>query len=92
LAAVVLWPLAIRKNRQLTADIEERAVEVLEGAPERVWMTSRNGPCYLWLSGQKIRIPIDDYESVKGAYIVKVAFLPRSRIAVRAEAGRGITL
>jgi hypothetical protein len=92
LAAVTLWALAIRKNREFAADIEARTVEVLEGAPERVWMAGRSGPSYLRLSGQTIRIPTDEYQSVKEAYMVKVTFLPKSRIAVRVQAERSIAV
>ena len=87
---VTWWMEAVRLHRSFNADIEAGKVEELEGAPERVWMKRRGGPCYVKLSGCTIRIPRDDYKSLKGAYIARVAFLPLSHISIRVDAKRGI--
>lgn len=55
-------------------------------------MADKTGDCYLQLSGHKIRVPTDCYGALKDATIVRVAFLPRSHVAIRVEIGRGIGL
>ena len=35
---LVLWTLRLRHYRKFTADIDHRTVEVLEGAPQRIWV------------------------------------------------------
>jgi|SRR5215469_14468748 len=37
--AVVVWTARIRDYNKVAGDIEKRVVEVVEGAPERVWVT-----------------------------------------------------
>jgi hypothetical protein len=89
---IVLWILRLRQYGKVTADIDHRTVEVLEGAPQKIWVVGKTGDCYLQLSGHKIKVPNDCYGSLKDATVVKVAFLPTSKIAVRVDAGRGIGL
>jgi hypothetical protein len=89
--AIVVWTLRLRQYRKFTADIDHRTVEVLEGAPQRTWV-ARTGDCFVQLSGLTIKVPNDCYGSLKDATIVKVAFLPTSKIAVRVDAGCGIGL
>jgi membrane protein implicated in regulation of membrane protease activity len=89
---IVLWTLRLRQYKRFTADIDHRTVEVLEGAPQKIWVAGKTGDCYLQLSGHTIKVPNDCYGVLKDATIVKVAFLPTSHIAVRVEAGRGIGL
>jgi hypothetical protein len=36
---IILWTLRLRQYKKFTADIENRTVEVLEGAPEKTWVT-----------------------------------------------------
>jgi hypothetical protein len=87
---IILWTLRLRQYKKFTADIENRTVEVLEGAPQKTWVAGKTGDCYLELSGHKIKVPNDCYGALKDATIVKVAFLPRSHVAVRVDIGRGI--
>jgi len=89
---IVLWTLRLRQHKKFTADIDHRTVELLEGAPQKTWVVGRTGDCYLQLSGQTIKVPSNCYGALKDATIVKVAFLPTSRIAVRVDIGRGIGL
>jgi hypothetical protein len=89
---IVLWTLRLRQYRKFTADIDHRTVEVLEGAPQKIWVVGKTGDCYLQLSGHKIKVPNDCYGSLKDATVVRVTFLPTSKIAVRVDAGRGIGL
>ena len=88
----ILWTLRLRQYKRFTADIENRTVEVLEGAPQKTWVAGKTGDCYLELLGHKIKVPKDCYGALKDATIAKVAFLPRSHIAVRVDIGRGIGL
>jgi hypothetical protein len=87
---IILWTLRLRQYKKFTADIEHRTVEVLEGAPQKTWVVGKTGDCYLQLSGHKIKVPSDCYGALKDATMVKVAFLPRSHVAVRVDIGRGI--
>jgi len=87
---IILWTLRLRQYKKFTADIENRTVEVLEGAPEKTWVAGKTGDCYLELSGHKIKVPNDCYGALRDATIVKVAFFPRSHVAVRVDIGRGI--
>ena len=89
---IVLWTLRLRQYKKFTADIDHRTVEVLEGAPQRIWVARQSGDCYLRLAGHTIKVPNDCYGVLKDATTVKVAFLPTSKIAVRVDTGRGIGL
>lgn len=92
IVTIVLWTVRLRQYKKFTTDIEYRIVELLERAPQRVWLAGRGGDCYLQLSGRTIKVPSDCYGALKDATIVKVAFLPTSHIAVRVDVGRGIGL
>lgn len=39
-----IWFSRLRQHSKITADIDKRIVEIIEGAPEKVWM-SRSGTC-----------------------------------------------
>ena len=86
---VLLCLLWVRDYNKVTQDIERRVVEVIEGAPEHVWM-SRGGFCYLGIAGRTIRVPNDVYGELGESNMVKVAFLPTALVAVQVEAVRGI--
>ena len=90
ITTIILWVFRLRQYQKFTADIECRTVEVLEGAPEKTWVVRKTGDCYVQLSGHKIKVPNDCYGALRDATIVKVAFLPRSHVAVRVDIGRGI--
>jgi hypothetical protein len=101
-----LWPnravrrllsvLPIPLRQKVSHDIEMRVVELMEGAPESVWIPdsaielTKTGFCYLRLAGRTIRVPSDSYGELREANIVKVAFLPAAMVAVRVEPVRGI--
>ena len=87
---IILWAFRLRQYQMFNADIESRMVEVLEGAPEKTWVVGKTGDCYVQLSGHKIKVPNDCNGALRDATIIKVAFLPRSHIAVRVDIGRGI--
>lgn len=89
--SVFLWVWRLRQFKRFQADLEHRIVELLEGAPQKSWV-ARNGDCYLKISGITIKVPNDCQGPLQDATIVKVAFLPTSRIAVSIETGRGIGL
>ena len=90
-AAVLVFFSRLRDFKKMSHDIEMRVVEVIEGAPEKVW-TQRDGFCYLVLAGRTIRVPPDVkvYDSLREANIVKVAFLPTALVAVHLESDRGL--
>jgi hypothetical protein len=90
-ASIVFWTARLRQCKDFDCDMERRIVEVLDGAPEKVWLT-RSGDCYISLQGRTIKVPNDSYGALKEATIVKVVFLPTSGIAVHVDAGRGIGL
>ena len=95
---IVLFLYRLRDYRKVNHDIEMRVVEVIQGAPEKVWVPrstfelTRLGFCYLRLAGHTIRIPNDVYGELREANIVKVAFLPTALVAVRVDSIRGIGL
>ena len=94
--AVILWIIRLRDYSKVTHDIEMRLVEVIEDAPEKVWVPrstielTKVGFCYLQLAGRTIRVPNDSYGELREANMVKVAFLPTALVAVRVEPLRGI--
>jgi hypothetical protein len=84
------WFSRARRYRRITEEIERRIVEVLEGAPEKAWLT--RSAAYVRLSGINIQVPHDRYAELRDANSVKVALLPVTRIAVRIDIARGIGL
>jgi len=95
---LILCLFRFRDFRKVSHDIEMRVVEVLEGAPEKVWIPrsgielTKAGFCYLLLAGRTIRVPTDAYGELCEANIVKVTFLPTALVAVRIEPFRGLGL
>ena len=87
--SLVLWIVRFRDYQKVVHDTEQRIVEIIEGAPEKVWAT-RGGFCYLQLAGRTIRVPNDSYGELREANMVRVAFLPTALTAVRVEPFRGI--
>lgn len=80
-----------REFQKVSHDIQMRVVELIEGAPEKVWV-QRNGSSCLVLAGRTIRVPPDAhvFENLREANIVKVAFLPTALVAVHVESKRGL--
>jgi hypothetical protein len=95
---VILVVSRLRDYNKVSHDIEMRVVELVEGAPERVWIPrsaielTRAGFCYLRLAGRTIRVSNDLYGELREANMVKVAFLPTALVAVQVEPVRGIGL
>jgi MFS family permease len=87
--AIYAWINSVSKHRKLSADLGKRLVNIVEGAPERVFMT-RFGRCYVRMSGQKIRIGNEYFSELRDANRVHIEFLPESLVAVRVEIARGI--
>jgi hypothetical protein len=91
--SVGLWVLRVRDYNKVTQDIDKRIVEVIEGAPEKVWVErylTRMGFCYIRLGGYTIRVPNELYGELRESNMVTVAFLPTALVAVRVEPERGI--
>jgi hypothetical protein len=94
--AFVLWLVRLHDYKKVVHDIEMRVVEVIEGAPEKVWTPritidiTKLGFCYIRLAGRTIRVPNDAYGELRDTNMVRVAFLPTALAAVRVEAFRGI--
>jgi hypothetical protein len=89
--AVVFWLIRIRQHANLTQDLNSGLVHVLDGAPEKA-RVSRGGFCYVWLQGLRIRVPNDEYQGIRDANLVRIAFLPKSRLAVRVDVMPGVGL
>jgi hypothetical protein len=89
--AAVFWFIRIRQHTRLKQDLDGGVVQILEGAPERA-QVSRGGFCYVWLQGLRIRVPNDEYHGIRDANLIRVAFLPKSRLAVRVEVMSGLGL
>ncbi len=83
----LVWANRYQKVKQ---DIESRVAEVIEGAPEQVWLS--RGFCYLGVAGLTIRVPNDYYGDLRQSNKVKVAFLPTALVAVKVECFRGMGL
>src|SRR5437764_3316167 len=81
---VVFLILRWREYQSLQSDLQVGMLQVIEGAPEKVWM-GRSGFCFLRLHGKKIRVPNDRYSELKEATMARVAVLPNSLIAVRVD-------
>jgi hypothetical protein len=96
--AVILCFFRFRDFKKVSHDIEMRVVEIIEDAPQRVWIPrnamelTKVGFCYLLLAGRTIRVPNDAYGELREANIVKVAFLPTALVAVHVESVRGLGL
>ena len=94
----ILCLVRLRDSKKIGHDIEVRLVQVIEGAPEKVWIPrsalelTKSGFCYLRLDGRTVRVPNDAYGELREANIVKVAFLPTALVAVKVETVRGIGL
>jgi hypothetical protein len=89
--AVVFWFIRIRQLANLTQDLTGGMVHIVDGAPERATV-SRGGFCYVWLQGLRIRVPNDEYHGIRDANMVRIAFLPKSHLAVRVDVMLGIGL
>jgi hypothetical protein len=87
----VMWFSRLRRYSKIIADINNGIVEVIAGAPEKVWM-SRSGTCYVRLGGQNVVVPNDRCNELREANSIKVALLPTTGIAVHIEAARGMGL
>ncbi len=87
--AAVAWVTSTRQYKKFARDIGGRLVQVVEGAPERVFMT-RFGRCYVRISGRKIRISNDYFSELRNTNNIKIDFLPESLIAIRVDIVHGI--
>jgi hypothetical protein len=89
-AAVLLCLSRVSDFKKVSHDIEMRVAEVIEGAPEKVWV--QRGVCYVVLAGRTIRVPPDAhvFGSLREANIVKIAFLPTALVALHVESDRGL--
>ncbi len=72
--SVGLWVLRVRDYNKVAQDIDKRIVEVIEGAPEKVWvpryMIERMGFCNIRLAGYTIRVPNELYGDLREANTV----------------------
>lgn len=90
-SALIFWILRFRAYATIQEDLGTGMARVMEGAPERAWI-SRGGLCYIRMQGIPIRVPNDEYKQIREANLVRVAYLPKSRIAVHVEVASGIGL
>ena len=87
--AIYAWVRSLGSYRKFVSDKNTRLVNIVEGAPERVFMT-RFGQCYVRMSGRKIRVGNDYFSELRDANNVRIEFLPESLLAVRVQVVRGI--
>ena len=79
----------MREHKAFKDDLEMRLASVLLAAPQRVWRPE-NFFCYLRINGVRIRIPWERYYELREANLIRVIFLPTSRVAVRIEVAPGL--
>lgn len=95
---VIVCLFRIREYKKVCQDIELQVVEVIEGAPEKVWIQGsaldlpKVGFCYLRIAGRTMRVPNDAYRELREANNVIVAVLPTALVAVHVKSMRGIGL
>ncbi|MBZ5504580.1 MAG: hypothetical protein LAO78_03735 [Acidobacteriia bacterium] len=87
--AAAAWVNCVRQYRKFALDMAGGLVQIVEGAPERVYMT-RFGRCYMKISGRKLRVANEYYNELREANNVRIEFLPESRIAIRVNIARGL--
>jgi hypothetical protein len=87
--AIYAWVRSLGSFRKFASDKNTRLVNILEGAPDRVYMTGLGG-CYVCMSGLKIRVGNDYFSELRDANNVRIEFLPTSLLAVRVQVVRGI--
>ena len=87
--AIFLWLVRILQYKKFARDRHLRVVELVEGVPERAWMTL-SGLCYVRLAGRNICVENHYYKELRDANLVRVEFLPESSIAVRVSISHGI--
>jgi hypothetical protein len=83
------WITCIRQYQKFSRDMAGGLVHIVEGAPERVYLT-RFGRCYMKISGRKLRVANEYYNELREANNVRIEFLPESRIAIRVNIARGV--
>jgi hypothetical protein len=89
--AVWIWVVRLHARSLRLEEIRARVVEVVQGSPEAVWM-AKSGFCYIRLDGRDIQIPNDRFRELSESTVVRIAYLPRSRVVVRVEASRTLGL
>ncbi len=93
--ALLLWLLRIRDYGRVKRDLKTQLVVDVEIALERVWAGKslfQLGFYYMRVGGQNVRIPSARFKEVRDANLVRVAFLPRSRLAVALQVIDGLGL
>ena len=84
------WYLSVRRYRRIKHDITGGVVFEVEGAPERTYMQRGRGSCHVRIQGIDLTIPNDRFNELKDANLVRIAFLPRSQVAVCLEIVYGL--
>lgn len=87
-ASLALVPLilVIANHGALTADLREGRVESIEGAIAKRVVHGRSWSThYFEISRRRLRVSRSGYDAAPGAGIVRVYFLPRSRLVVNLE-------
>lgn len=83
------WVVRAWQYKKFAVDIQARAVDVVQGAPERVRL-SRMGRCYVRVEGRDICVPNEHYKELQDANAAKIEFLPESRLATKVTVIRGM--
>jgi len=84
------WYFSIRRYGRIKQDIAGGIVFEVEGAPERTYMKAGAGSCHVRIQGIDLTIPNDRFNEVKDANLIRIAFLPRSRVVVCLEIAYGL--
>jgi hypothetical protein len=74
----------MREYRAFQRDVEMRLTESVTAAPQKVWRPKKFS-CYVRINGNKIRVPWERYYELREANLVRIAYLPESRVAVQIE-------
>jgi hypothetical protein len=88
LTLVNLFP-RMRAYRAFQRDVEMRLAESVTAAPQKVWRPKKFF-CYVRINGNKIRVPWERYYELREANLVRIAYLPESRVAVQIEVAHGL--
>jgi len=90
LTALPAWYFSIRRYEQIKQDLAGGILFEVEGAPEKTYMRPITGACYVRIQGIDLKVPHDRFNELKDANLVRIAFLPRSQVAVCLEIVYGL--
>ena len=88
LALVNVFP-RVREYNAFNSDLEMRIAQSALAAPQKVWKP-KYFFCYVRINGEKIRLEWKHYVDLREANLVRIVFLPTSRVASRIEVAHGL--